>query len=93
MVATDASGFGLGAVVEQEGIDELLHTIAYASRSLTPAETRYGISVLEALTVVWPLKKSRAYMLGHKTIVYADHATLRLLLDTPNPSGKLARWE
>ena len=30
-------------------------------------------------------------MLGHKTIVYTDHAALKALLNVGNPSGKLAR--
>ena len=90
--ATDANGFGLRAVLEQEGSDGLLHPVVYAGRSLTPAETRYEISELEALAVVWALKKFRAYLLGHEAVVYTDHAAMRSLLATPNPSGKLAGW-
>ena len=89
---TDASGCGLGAVLEQEQSDGELHPVAYASRSLTPTERRYGVSELEALAVVWALKNFRAYLLGHETVVYTDHAALRSLLNTHHPSGKLARW-
>ena len=62
VVATDASGFGLGAVLKQERSNGLFHPIAYASRSLKPAEKSYGISKLEALAVVLALKKFRAYL-------------------------------
>ena len=44
------------------------------------------MSKLEALDVVWALTHFRAYLLGHKTVVYADDAVLRSLLNTPNPS-------
>ena len=39
-VETNASGCGLGAVLEQEQEDCELHPVAYASRSLTPTEKR-----------------------------------------------------
>jgi hypothetical protein len=91
-VETDASGSGLGAVLEQQQEDGELHPVAYACRSLTPLKKRYGVSELEALGVVWALERFRAYLLGHKTVVYTDHAALRSLLNTPNPSGKLGRW-
>ena len=38
---TDASGSGLGAVLEQKQEDGQLDPVAYASRSLTPTERRY----------------------------------------------------
>ena len=53
---TDASGQGLGAVLEQEQADGRLHPIAYASQTLSPAEN--------ALGVLWAAKHFRAYLLG-----------------------------
>ena len=49
---TDASGKGLGAVLEQEQADGKNHPIAYASRTLSKHEQRYGITELETLAVV-----------------------------------------
>ena len=71
---TDASGLGLGAVLEQEQDDGQLHPVAYASRTLSKHERNYGITDLEALGVVWAAKHFRAYLLGHKCLVYTDHA-------------------
>ena len=34
----------------------------------------------------------RPYLYGHRCDVYTDHEALRSLLNTPHPSGKLARW-
>ncbi len=89
---TDASIQGLGAVLEQEQDDGRLHPVAYASRSLSKAEKNYGITDLEALGVVWAVKHFRAYLYGHKCVVYTDHAPLKAMLKAQHPSGRLARW-
>jgi len=47
---------------------------------------------LEALGVVWAVKHFHTYLFGHKCDVYTDHEALKTLLNTPHPSGKLARW-
>ena len=92
LLETDASGVGLGAVLSQVQDDSTNRPIAYASRTLQPHERNYGISELEALGVVWGIKHFRHYIYGHQCTVYTDHEALRSLLNTPHPSGKLARW-
>ena len=77
-LSTDVSGEDLGVVFEQEQDDGTVHPIAYASRSLLQHE-KYSVSKMEALGVVWGLKYFRAYVLGHPTVVYTDHATLKPL--------------
>lgn len=59
---TDASGEGLGAVLEQKQRVRMLHPVAYASRTLTKRERKYGNTELEALGVVWALKHFRGYL-------------------------------
>ncbi len=90
---TDASGKGIGAMLEQEQEDGSRHPVAYASRTLSKHEERYGITELETLTVIWSLKHIKAYLWGHKTMVYTDHAPVRSLLRTKHSSGKLARHQ
>ena len=85
---TDASGRGLGAVLEQEQADGRNHPIAYASHILSPHEQQYRIKELETLAVVWSLRHFRAYLYGHKCIVYTDHSPVKSLLKTKH----LARW-
>ena len=59
---------------------------------MSPHEQRYGITELETLPVVWSLRHFRAYLYGHKCIVYTDHSPGKSLLKTKHPSGKLAHW-
>ena len=47
---------------------------------------------MEGLAIVWAVKHFRPYLYGHKCEVYTDHEALKSLLNTPQPSGKLARW-
>lgn len=41
---------------------------------------------------MWAVRHFRPYLYGHTCDVYTDHAALTSLLNTPQPSGKLARW-
>ena len=92
LLETDASGLGLGAVLSQKQDDGTTCPVAYASRTLQPHEHGYGISELEVLGVVWAVKHFRHYIYGHPCTMYTDHKALKSLLNTPQPSGKLARW-
>ena len=77
------------AQVQEDGTTR---PIAYASRTLQKHEQNYGVTELEALGVVWAVKHFRPYLYGHHCEVYTDHEALKSLLNTPQPSGKLARW-
>ena len=92
LLETDASGAGLGAVLAQTQEDGAVRPIAYASRSLQPHEKNYGVTELEGLGVVWAVKHFRTYLYGHPFTMYTDHEALKSLLNTPQPSGNLARW-
>ena len=83
---------GLGAVLSQLQDDKRLHPIAYASRSLSSQEKKYGITELETLAVVWAIQHFHAYLYGHVVTVYTDHSAGKAVLKTPSPSGKHARW-
>ena len=89
---TDASGDGLGAVLSQVQSDGLRHPIAYASRGLSKAERNYGITELETLAVFWAVTHFRTYLYGNEVTVFTDHSAVKAVLETPNPSGKHARW-
>ncbi|KAI5152320.1 hypothetical protein ENBRE01_2739 [Enteropsectra breve] len=70
ILTTDASTTGLGAVLQQE-IDGQILTIDWASRKLTPAEQKYGITEKEFMAVAWAFQHYDYYLRGRKFNVLA----------------------
>jgi hypothetical protein len=91
---TDASITGLEAVLAQKD-DNQEHVIAYASRTLNPAEKNYAITELECLAIIWAVKYFRHYLYGSKFSIITDHSALKWLLNsvTENANRRLERWK
>ena len=70
-IHTDASATQLGAVISQDG-----KPIAFYSRKLNPAQTRYTTTERELLSIVETLKEFRNILLGQQLIVHTDHENL-----------------
>ena len=90
---TDASGYGLGAILGQKDDDGHDYVVAYASRLLKGAEKNYSITEKECLGVIWSVKYFRIYLVGKLFYIISDHKSLLWLLNLKDPEGRLGRWQ
>ena len=75
----DASQAGLGATIMQNG-----QPVAYASRALTSAETRYAQIEKELLAIVFACDRFETYIYGRRGVhVETDHQPLEMITRKP----------
>ena len=64
ILLTDASEIALGAILSQKDDEGKEHPILYDSKTLNFHEKNYETTKLEALAIIWALKKYRHYLYG-----------------------------
>ena len=91
-IETDASGYAIGGVLSQLTSDNLgqWHPVAFYSRKMIPAETRYKTHDGELLAIVEAFKTWRHHLKGckHKVLVLTNHNNLRRFMDTKSLSSR-----
>jgi hypothetical protein len=75
-IETDASGGGVGAVLQQEG-----HPVAYISRALGPKNMGLSIYEKECLAILFAVEHWRPYLQHGEFIIKTDHQSLTHLDD------------
>ncbi|KAK7574018.1 hypothetical protein V9T40_011209 [Parthenolecanium corni] len=97
VITTDASEYGVGAVLQHRFQDNTLRPIAAASRTLTAAESNYKAIDREALAIMFAVKKFEDYILGRQFTLQTDHKPLERIFGPKSELPKLAasclaRW-
>ena len=91
VVTTDASLIAVGGILQQEQGNGL-QPIAFASKKLTPTETRYSAYERELLGIVWAIGLWRHYLQGQRFVVQTDHSALKFLPNQASVHRRIWKW-
>ncbi|GKE06788.1 transposon ty3-I gag-pol polyprotein, partial [Tanacetum coccineum] len=87
VIETDASGVGIGVVLQQQG-----HPIAYLSKTLATKHQSLSAYEKEMLVVVMVLQKWRGYLLDRYFKIKTDHFSLKYMLDQRITTPFQSKW-
>ncbi|XP_078355328.1 uncharacterized protein LOC144639937 [Oculina patagonica] len=97
ILATDASDYGMGAVLYHKMKGGAGQPIGYMSRSLNTAERNYSTLEKEALAIIFGIKKFNQFLCGHPFTIKTDHKPFEGILNEKKGIPALAapwiqRW-
>ncbi len=94
IVETDASDYGIGAVLLQV-VDGKKKPVAFASKTLSSAEKNYSTGEKEALACVWAIERWTFYLYGRHFQLITDHQSLKTMLKRGSKGiapRRITRW-
>ena len=94
---TDASQYGIGAVISHVLPSEEERPIAYVSRTLSKSKRNYPQIEKEALSIIFGVKKFHQYLYGRKFLLVTDHKPLTTVLGPKSgiptlAAARLQQW-
>ena len=94
MLMVDASEDAMGAVLMQEGIDNIRHPVAYYSRKFDKHQRNYSTVEKEALGLMMALDHFEVFLKYpmHAVQVYTDHNPLVFIDKMKGKNQRLLRW-
>lgn len=95
-LTTDASGYGISAVLSQVDENGTDRPVYFLSRKLSDTERTYAASEKEFLAVLWGTERLHQYLYGRPFTIRTDHQCLRQLLMNGVEGGsapcRVIRW-
>lgn len=90
-VATDASNYGIGAVLFQMK-DNKAQYVGFMARSLSKSERNYSTTKRELLAVIYALDKFHQFLWGNPFTLYTDHKALTYLHTQKIANPMMINW-